>query len=71
MGKKLAKDLKIYEVYKTPNGNLFIKLSDNYSMAIGPKGDHEPNEFEDIKLTSLVPINNVVPVKKVGKLVFK
>ena len=68
----IEKDLKIYDVWESPNGNLFIKISDNYSIAIGPKGNHEPNiEWGDLIRTQYVKSNNVTPVKKVGKIVFK
>lgn len=63
-------DLKVYDVWKSPNGNLFIKVSDEYSIAIGPEGDHTPNEF-DFKRNSYVKASSIVAVKKVGKLVFK
>ena len=36
------KDLEMYDIWESPNGNLFIKISDSYSIAIGPKGGHEP-----------------------------
>lgn len=40
----LEKDLDIYDIWQSPNGNLFIKISDDYSIGIGIKGHHEPNE---------------------------
>ena len=65
------KDLKIYDIWESPNGNLFIKVSDNYSIAIGSKGYHNPNEeWGDLKRTQYVKSNNIVPIKKVGKLKF-
>lgn len=67
----IEKDLEIYDVWESPNGNLFIKLTDNYSTAIGPKGDHSPlEEANDLKRTQYVKSNDVTPVKKVGKIVF-
>ena len=66
------KDLSIYDVWEAPNGNLFIKISDNYSIAIGPKGGHEPNnEWGDLKRTQYIKSNNITPVKKVGMLSFR
>jgi hypothetical protein len=65
------KDLEIYDVWESPNGNLFIKLTDDYSIAIGPKGEHQPLEdANDLKRTQYVKSNDVFPVKKVGKIVF-
>ena len=67
----LEKDLEIYDIWESPNGNLFIKISDDYSIAIGPKGHHEPNEeWGDLKRTQYVKSNSVSPVKKVGRMVF-
>ena len=65
------KDLEIYDLWESPNGNLFIKLTDDYSIAIGPKGDHQPLEdANDLKKTQYIKSNNVTPVKKIGKIVF-
>jgi hypothetical protein len=63
-------DLEIYDVWKSPNGNLFIKISNNYSISIGPKGSHEPNDV-DLKMSQYVKSSPIVPVKKVGKINFK
>jgi hypothetical protein len=68
---KLEKDLEIYDIWESPNGNLFIKISDDYSIGIGTKGNHEPNEeWGELKRTQYVKSNNITPVKKVGKMVF-
>jgi hypothetical protein len=65
------KDLEIYDVWESPNGNLFIKLTDDYSIAIGPKGYHQPLEdANDLKKTQYIKSNDVTPVKKIGKIVF-
>lgn len=54
------KNLEVYDVWESPNGNLFIKISDNYSITIGAKGCHEPNkDWGDLS-----------SVKKVGKIIF-
>lgn len=67
----LEKDLKIYDVWESPNGNLFIKISDDYSIGIGTKGHHEPNEeYGDLKRTQYVKSDSVTPVKRVGRMVF-
>lgn len=59
------KDLEIYDVWKAPTGNLFIKLSDNYSIAIGQKGHHDPlKEWDELKHTQYVKSHNFVNVKK-------
>jgi len=65
----IEKDLEIYDVWESSGGNLFIKISDEYSIAIGPKGQHNPIE-RDLKQTQYVKCDSVSPVKKVGKIVF-
>jgi hypothetical protein len=69
---KKEKDLDIYDVWESPNGNLFIKVSEEYSIAIGSKGDHNPTSegFDDFKHSQYVPSSNIVTVKKVGKIFF-
>ena len=65
------KDLEIYDIWEVENGNLFIKISDEYSIAIGSKGNHVPNiEWGDLERTQYVKRDDIVPVKKVGRLVF-
>jgi len=67
----IEKDLEIYDIWESPNENLFIKISDNYSIGIGPKGHHEPNEeWNELKSVKYVKSNNITPVKKVGRIVF-
>jgi len=62
----LEKDLEIYDIWESPNGNLFIKISDDYSIGIGPKGYHEPNEeWGELKRTQYVKSNNITHGKKV------
>ena len=68
----IEKDLGIYDVWEAPSGNLFIKISDDYSIAIGVKGNHEPNEeWGDLKHTQYVKSNNITTVKKVGRIIFE
>lgn len=65
------KDLDILDVWESPNGNLFIKVSEEYSIAIGPKGNHTPNvEYGELKRSQYIKANDITPVKKVGKIVF-
>jgi hypothetical protein len=66
----LEKDLDVYDVWESVNGNIFIKVSSNYSIAIGPKGFHYPNDY-DLTTTQYVKSNDLTKVKKVGKLKFK
>lgn len=66
---KKEKDLLVYDVWKSPNGNLFIKLGDKYSIAIGPKGYHEPREHE-LNVSQYIKSNDITPVKKVGRIIF-
>ena len=68
----LEKDLEIYDIWESPNGNLFIKLSEDWSIAIGPKGHHQPNvEWGELNRSQYIKRNDVTPVKKVGKLKFE
>jgi hypothetical protein len=66
------KDLEIYDIWEASNGNLFIKLSNNYSIAIGGKGmtDSDIENGLSLKTTSWVKSNDISPVKKIGKIVF-
>ena len=67
----VEKDLEIYDVWEAPNGNIFIKVSNDYSIGIGVKGNHEPNkEWGDLKNTQYVKSNNITSVKKIGKIIF-
>jgi len=63
------KDLKIYDVFKSVNGNLFIKMTEDYSIAIGAKGHHAPHEWE-LKSTQYVKRSDISNVKKVGRIIF-
>ena len=65
----LEKDLEIYDVWESPNGQLFIRISDDYSIAIGAKGHHAPHD-NDLKVTSYVKANDITPAKKVGRIIF-
>lgn len=65
----LEKDLEIYDVWESVNGNLFIKMTENHSIAIGAKGCHAPHDHE-LVMSQYVKRNNVVPVKKVGRIIF-
>lgn len=67
----LEKDLEIYDIWEAPSGNLFIKTCSEYSIAIGAKGAHRPNEADgELKRTQYVKSNNITPVKKVGSMKF-
>jgi hypothetical protein len=73
--KILEKDLDIYDVWESPNGTICIKISNDYSIAIGPKGGHEPLEewgdFLQKMRTQYVKTSNITPVKKIGKIIFE
>lgn len=62
-------EVEIYDVYKTSSGNLFIKLTPEYSIGIGAKEQHTPNEF-DVKMSQFVKVTNIIDVEVVGKLQF-
>ena len=67
----LEKDLEVYDVWESPNGNLFIKVCDEFSIAIGVKGNHAPNiEWRELGRSQYVKSSDVVLVKKVGKILF-
>lgn len=66
------KDLKVYDVWEAPNGNLFIKVCDEYSLAIGSKENHAPNKtFGDLNKTQYTKRSEIIEVKKIGKIEFK
>jgi len=62
-------ELEIYDVFEAESGNLFIKVSNEYSIAIGSLGFHVPSDFE-LNGTQYIKINNICNVKKIGKLIF-
>jgi hypothetical protein len=65
------KDLNIYDVWESPNGNLFLKVSEDYSLALGTKGDHAPSKtWGDLDHTQYVKSSDVFPVVMVGRLIF-
>ena len=67
----LEKDLEIFDVWQAPNDNLFIKVSDEYSLAIGPKGHHVPSAtWNDLSRSQYVKRGDITPVIKVGKVLF-
>lgn len=63
------KDLDVFDVWESPNGNHFIKITNSLSIAIGPEGGYEPHS-SDLKHTQYVKADNITPVKKIGKIVF-
>ena len=63
------KDLEIYDLFMSPNRNLFIKMTEDHSIAIGPKGSHGPHDW-DLDSSQYVKRNDVCNVRKVGRLVF-
>jgi hypothetical protein len=65
------KDLNIYDVWESPNGNLFLKVSEDYSLAMGQRGDHAPSKaWGDLDHTQYVRSSDVFPVVKVGRIKF-
>jgi len=65
------KDLNIYDVWESPNGNLFLKVSEDYSLALGTKGNHAPSKiWGDLGHTQYVKSSDVFPVVMVGRLIF-
>ena len=66
------RDLEVYDVWEAPNGNLFIKMTDEYSLAIGQKGFHGPHELGgDLNMTQYVERGEFTEVKKIGRIVFE
>lgn len=63
--------LEIYDVWESLNGNLWIKVSDDYSLAFGAKGSHEPSDHElALKGTPYRKKSKFDNPKKVGRIVF-
>jgi hypothetical protein len=62
-------ELDIYDIWQSSNGNLFIKLNAEYSIAIGQFGEHKPNAC-DLEGPQFVRTSNS-PARRVGKLKFK
>lgn len=80
--KILEKDLKNWDVYKSPNGNTFIKFNDNFAIAIGSKNNCIPDmekkychnakrEFEVYTLPCVINNSGSLEVTKIGKVKFK
>jgi hypothetical protein len=65
----IESDLEIYDVWEAPNGNIFIKMSQNYSIGIGTKGNHAPLG-DDLHISNYSKSNDITPVKRIGKLCF-
>lgn len=65
----IEKDLQIYDVWQSDNGNLFIKLTDEYSIEIGAKGYHQPRKWQ-LGVTQYIKADDTTEVKRIGKIVF-
>ena len=64
-------DLEIYDLWESSSGNLFLKISDRYSIALGPKGHHDPHpDGHCLKMSQYVEANGISEAKKVGRLIF-
>jgi len=71
MKQVFEKDLEIYDVFESPNGNLFLKIDCNYSIPLGPKTS-DPLDLEDIDFgLGYVKSSIITPIKKVGSIKFK
>ena len=67
----LEKDFEIFDVLEAPSGNLFIKVSDEYSLAIGSRYSPKPNiEWGELTRSQYVKRSEITPMIKVGRLVF-
>lgn len=78
----LEKTLKNWDVYKSPNGNTFIKFGDKYAIAIGSKNSCTPDKetkycpnanrnFDHYTLPCVANASETLEVKKIGKVKFK
>jgi len=65
---KTEKDLEIYDVWESPNGNLFLKMGGGYSLALGVRGFSEPIK-RDLENCQFVKSSNT-RAKKVGRIIF-
>lgn len=66
----LEEDLAINDIWESVNGNLFLKISNDYSLALG-NIDLNKIELVDLLGCKLTPANNVSPVKKIGSVKIK
>ena len=68
LGILCEKDIEIYDVWESTNGNVFIKVTEKYSLALGPKGQHEP--FSGEVNVPYVKQYDEGRATKIGKIVF-
>lgn len=66
----LEKDLAINDIWESVNGNYFLKISDEYSLALGNM-DLNKIELVDLLGCKLTPANDVSPVEKIGSIKIK
>ena len=80
--KIIENDLKNWDVYEAPTGNIFIKFGDSYAIAIGTKNNLVPDKknvwsntaecYHDVyTLPCVKSESKTLEVKKIGKVKFK
>ena len=68
----LEKNLKNWDVYEAPNGNIFIKFGNTYAIAIGSLDIKEPEKSHGVLvLPCVLNSSDSLEVKKIGKLKLK
>lgn len=61
------KELDVYTFWEAPNGNTFLKITENYSLALGPINFQDPLP-QDLRSTQYVAVGDC-RAKKIGKLI--
>ncbi len=62
------KDLDVYDLWQSPNSNLFLKINENESLVLGPYKEHHSDTNGRLTYFSTVQSNSITEVKHVGFL---
>lgn len=70
--KTLEKDLEVFDVFTSPNGNYFLKVNNEFSLPLYKRedGSFGPKLGEDLK-TQFIRKSEICSVVKVGKLILE
>lgn len=66
---KIESDLNIFDVWESPNGNLFLKINDEYSVPLGHKSSVGQVLQGMENDHCFIKRNNITAVKKVGQVI--
>jgi hypothetical protein len=65
----IEQELKDLDLWQSPNGNLFLKMNSQFSIALGNINTfHQIGFHNESEKFSIVKSNPIIPVRKVGKL---